>query len=117
MITGVHALIYSDRAEQLRTFFRDVLGLPNVDVGHGWLIFGLPPSELAVHPSDPNSPRTELYLMCDDISATIAELARKGVECEMPIREERWGRVTMIQLPDGGRIGMYEPKHPRPPQS
>jgi hypothetical protein len=117
MITGVHALMYSDRAEQLRAFLRDVLDLPNVDVGHGWLIFALPPSELAVHPADPNSPRVELYLMCDDVDATIAELAGKGVECDAPTREERWGRVTAIHLPDGGRLGLYEPKHPRPQPS
>ena len=117
MITGVHALMFSDRADRLRAFFRDVLGLPNVDAGHGWLIFGLPPSELAVHPSDPQSPRVDVYLMCDNITATIAELAEKGVECDGPIREERWGRVTAIHLPDGGRLGHYEPTHPRPRQS
>jgi catechol 2,3-dioxygenase-like lactoylglutathione lyase family enzyme len=115
MITGVHTLIYSDRADEVRAFVRDVLGFGHVDVGHGWLIFALPPSELAVHPADGSSPRCELYLMCDDVEKTMADLAAKGAPCD-PIQEERWGRVTHLALPDGTRLGLYQPRHPLPPR-
>src|SRR5262245_12803791 len=108
MITGVHALMYSERAEAIRTFFKDVLGFPFVDVGHGWMIFALPPSELGIHPAEPESPRCELYLMCDDINATIAELTAKGVEFDLPVQDQGWGIVTMIRMPDGGRLGLYQ---------
>lgn len=116
MITGVHTIIYSDRAEQLREFFRDVLGWDALDAGGGWLIFSLPPAELAVHPSD-GSNRHELYLMCDDLEATMKELLAKGVDFVEPVAEQRWGRTTAIGLPGGGHLALYQPSHPRPPAS
>jgi len=114
VITGTHAIIYSPDADRVRAFLRDVLELPSVDAGHGWPIFALPPAEVAAHPADGPS-RQELYLMCDDIHATVAELREKGVEFSRPIAEERWGSVTAIALPGGGELGLYEPKHPTPP--
>lgn len=110
MINGVHALIYAKNAEKVRSFFRDVLGLKSVDAGQGWLIFGLPPAELGVHPAD-DEEYHELYLMCDDVKATIEELKGKGVNCS-PIHEMDWGFATSIEIPGGGTIGMYQPKHP-----
>ena len=110
MITGIHALIYSKQPEETRAFFRDVLGLRSVDAGRGWLIFALPPAELAVHPDDENS--AELYLMCDDIKATVAELESKGVVLARPVSEQGWGLVTAIRMPDGSELGLYEPRHP-----
>lgn len=98
-ITGVHAIVFTPAAAQVRAFFRDALGLPNVDAGDGWLIFALPPAELAVHPAD--APNHEIYLMCDDLEATLASLERKGVEVRRPVREEAWGFVTRIVLPGG----------------
>ena len=111
MITGAHTVLYSPDADALRAFFRDVLGFPSVDAGGGWLIFGLPPSELAAHPGE--APGSELYLMCDDLEATMAELQAKGVELG-PVSDQGWGRVTTIALPHGGGLGLYEPRHPRP---
>jgi catechol 2,3-dioxygenase-like lactoylglutathione lyase family enzyme len=111
MITGAHTVLYSPDADALREFFRDVLGFPSVDAGGGWLIFGLPPSELAAHPGE--APGSELYLMCDDLEATMAELRAKGVELG-PVGDQGWGRVTTIALPGGGELGLYEPRHPRP---
>ena len=113
MITGAHAIIYSRDADGVRAFLRDVLELPSVDAGGGWLIFALPPSEVATHPTD-GAGSAELYLMCDDIHATMDELRGKGVEFSRPIAEARWGSVTSIALPGGGELGLYEPKHPRP---
>jgi catechol 2,3-dioxygenase-like lactoylglutathione lyase family enzyme len=110
MINGAHVVVYSKDAAADRDFFRDVLRLPAVDAGHGWLIFALPPSEAAFHPADDNS-RHELYLMCDDVRAAIAELAASGVACG-PVAEERWGLRSSIRLPGGGEIGLYEPRHP-----
>jgi predicted enzyme related to lactoylglutathione lyase len=112
MIIGVHSLIYSTDAAADRAFLRDVLRLTNVDVGGGWLIFGLPPAEVAVHPSDKNGAH-ELYFMCDDIEATVAEMARHGITCG-PVKDKGWGLLTELTLPSGGRIGVYEPRHPRP---
>jgi len=109
-ITGLHAILYSKQDEATRAFFRDVLGLPSVDAGRGWLIFKAPPAELAVHPSDDKAFH-ELYLMCDDVEQTIAELNAKGVATS-PIQEQRWGRLTSITLPGGETLGLYEPKHP-----
>ena len=109
-IIGLHALIYSKKDEATRAFFRDVLGFPSVDAGRGWLIFAAPPAELAIHPAEDREYH-ELYLMCDDIDATIAELKRKGVTTR-DIQEEAWGRVTQIRLPSGDELGLYEPKHP-----
>jgi catechol 2,3-dioxygenase-like lactoylglutathione lyase family enzyme len=111
MITGAHTILYSRDADALRAFFRDVLAFPSVDAGGGWPIFGLPPAELAAHPAD--APGCQLYLMCDDLEATIAELRAKGVELG-PVSDQRWGRVTTIALPDGGELGLYEPRHPTP---
>ena len=108
-IIGLHALIYSKKDEATRAFFRDVLGFPSVDAGRGWLIFAAPPAELAVHPAEDREYH-ELYLMCDDIEATIAELERKGISTR-GIQEEPWGRVTQIRLPSGDELGLYEPKH------
>ena len=111
MINGAHAIIYSKDADADRAFFRDVLGFPNVDVGGGWLIFGLPPSEVAVHPG--TNSEHEFYLMCDDVEALIADMKKRKVKCG-PIHEERWGRLTEVSLPGGGKLGIYQPKHPRP---
>src|SRR5258708_4804716 len=112
MITGLHALIYAKDADKIRAFLRDVLTFPSVDAGHGWLIFAAPPAEMAVHPVDESAePSHELYLMCDDLAATMKELAAKGVLCG-EITEPRWGSVTTIHLPDGGKLGLYQPKHP-----
>jgi predicted enzyme related to lactoylglutathione lyase len=114
MITGAHSIIYSRDADGVRAFFRDVLELPSVDAGHGWLIFALPPAEVAAHPTH-GAARSELYLMCDDIRVTVSELEAKGVEFARPIAEERWGLVTAIRLPGGAELGLYEPRHPTPP--
>jgi catechol 2,3-dioxygenase-like lactoylglutathione lyase family enzyme len=110
MIFGSHVIVYSKDAEADRAFFRDVLDFPSVDAGHGWLIFALPPSELAVHPSE-ESGKQELYLMCEDLKTEIATLREKGVSCS-EVHEERWGSVTKIPLPGGGEVGLYQPKHP-----
>ncbi|MGZ5564900.1 MAG: VOC family protein [Chthoniobacterales bacterium] len=114
MINGAHTIIYSKDAEKLRAFFRDVLEWNSVDAGHGWLIFELPPGEIAVHPveGDADANTHELYLMCDDIHQTVAELKGKGVELARDIAEMPWGLLTAIKLPDGGEIGLYEPRHP-----
>ncbi len=112
VITGLHALIYANDADKIRVFLRDVLKLPSVDAGHGWLIFAAPPAEMAVHPVDEGAePSHELYLMCDDLTATMKELATKGVQCG-EVLEARWGSITTIHLPDGGELGLYQPKHP-----
>jgi catechol 2,3-dioxygenase-like lactoylglutathione lyase family enzyme len=112
MISGAHAIVFSPAAEAVRAFFRDVLELPFVDAGDGWPIFALPPTELAVHPGD--ATRHELYLLCDDLDSTIAALAAKGVGLAEPVTEQRWGRLTAVELPDGSRIALYQPSHPRP---
>jgi catechol 2,3-dioxygenase-like lactoylglutathione lyase family enzyme len=113
VITGVHTIIYTADAERDRAFFRDALGLESVDAGGGWLIFALPPAELATHPTD-GPPHHELYLMCDDVRATIDELTAKGVKVSADVTEERWGLTTALELPGGGRLGLYQPKHPSP---
>src|SRR5882757_514108 len=110
MIHGAHVIIYSKDPDADRTFFRDVLKYPSVDAGHGWLIFALPPAEVAVHPSDENDVH-ELYLMCDDVRELIAEMERKNVKCS-PVDEQRWGSITRLTLPGGGKLGIYQPKHP-----
>jgi catechol 2,3-dioxygenase-like lactoylglutathione lyase family enzyme len=114
VINGAHAIIYSKDADADRAFFRDVLGFPAVDAGGGWLIFALPHAELAAHPAEEGG-RHELYLMCDDIQATVADLRSKGVELTGRVSDEGWGLVTAIALPGGGEIGLYEPRHERPP--
>ena len=113
MISGAHAVIFTPDAEGLRAFLRDVLGFPSVDAGGGWLIFALPPAELAVHPTE-GDPKHELYLMCDDIEATTAELKAKGVEFTRPVSDEGFGLMTAIRLPGGGELGLYEPRHLTP---
>ena len=115
MITGMHAIVFSPEAEKVRAFFADVLGLPSADAGGGWLIFALPPAELAVHPADGQA-RHELYLMCDDIQATLADLRGKGVEVAQDVSDQGWGLLAAIRLPDGSELGIYEPRHPLPPR-
>jgi hypothetical protein len=112
MIHGAHVIVYSKDAEADRAFFRDVLEYPFVDVGHGWLIFALPPAEVAVHPSDENDVH-ELFLMCDDVHALITRMKAKKVPCS-PVDEQRWGSITRVTLPGGGKLGIYQPKHPLP---
>jgi hypothetical protein len=112
MITGVHSIIYSAKPDEDRAFFRDVLKLPSVDDGHGWLIFALPPAELAVHPSA-TVDRHELYLICDDIGAFVQAMEAHGVECS-PVETPGWGMLTRMTLPGGGTIGVYQPRHARP---
>jgi predicted enzyme related to lactoylglutathione lyase len=115
MITGTHAIIYAQDPQQARAFFRDVLELPNIDVHDGWLIFRLPPAELGIHPqSPPGAPdgRHELYLTCDDITATVAELTARGARFPEPVTDARFGLLTSIQVPGGGLIGLYQPRHP-----
>ena len=114
MITGLHAIIYSERAEEVRAFLRDVLGLAHVDAGGGWLIFALPPAEVAVHPTEAAGAH-ELYLMCDDIEATASDLRTKGVEVGA-VADAGFGLMTSIRLPDGEWLGLYEPRHPLPPR-
>ena len=113
MITGMHAIVFSPDAVKLRAFFADVLNFPSADAGGGWLIFALPPAELAVHPADGNV-RHELYLMCDDIHATLAELRAKGVEIARDITDQGWGLLAAIRLPDGEEFPIYQPRHPSP---
>jgi catechol 2,3-dioxygenase-like lactoylglutathione lyase family enzyme len=110
MIFGAHVIVYSKDADADRAFLRDILGFPHVDAGHGWLIFALPPSEVAVHPAEDNG-RHELYLMCDDLNAEISGLVAKGAPCS-EVKQERWGSITHISLPGGGKVGLYQPKHP-----
>jgi catechol 2,3-dioxygenase-like lactoylglutathione lyase family enzyme len=110
MISGAHVILYSKDANADRDFLRDVLGFSSVDAGHGWLIFALPPAEAAVHPAEENG-RHELYFMCDDLPAEIAELGEKGVACS-EVHKERWGSITKIRLPGGGEVGLYQPTHP-----
>jgi catechol 2,3-dioxygenase-like lactoylglutathione lyase family enzyme len=110
MINGAHVIIYSKDAEADRAFFKDVLGFHSVDVGHGWLIFELPPAEVAVHPSEENN-QHQLYLMCEDLPTIMAALDAKGIQCG-DVQEPPWGSLTTIHLPGGGELGLYQPKHP-----
>ena len=115
MITGAHAIVFAEEPDAARAFFGDTLGLRAVDAGGGWLIFALPPAELACHPTAPEeSGRHELYLMCDDLEATVAELEAKGVEFVAPISEQGFGRMTRMRVPGGGELGLYQPTHPSP---
>jgi catechol 2,3-dioxygenase-like lactoylglutathione lyase family enzyme len=109
MISGTHVIVYSNDAEADRAFFRDVLGFKSVDAGHGWLIFALPPAEAAFHPSEDGN--HELYFMCDDLKAEMVSLAKRGVKFSN-VEDARWGSITKIQLPGGGDVGLYQPKHP-----
>jgi len=119
MIRGAHFLLYSKDPAADRAFFRDILEFRAVDLGHDWLIFALPPAELAVHPANPNFVQphagddlmgTILYLMCDDLVSMLKSLEAKNVRCA-PVTEGRWGMSTSIQLPSGGEIGLYQPTH------
>jgi hypothetical protein len=112
MIIGAHSVLYSTNPEADRAFLRDVLRLTYVDVDHGWLIFGLPPAEIAVHPADKNNGH-ELFLMCDDVEAFVAEMATNGITCTPP-QSQGWGVLTHLTLPGGGRLGVYQPRHARP---
>jgi predicted enzyme related to lactoylglutathione lyase len=114
MINGAHAIIYSTDADADRAFFQDVLALRSVDAGGGWLIFALPPAELAVHPAEPGTESHELYLLCEDIDATVTELEGKRVHVERPFVDQPWGRLAYMHLPGGGRLGIYQPRHPQP---
>jgi hypothetical protein len=112
MIIGAHSIIYSTSPDGDRAFIRDVLKLTNVDVGDGWLIFGLPPAEVAIHPSDKNGVH-EFYLMCDDVEALVAEMKKSDIACE-PVQDQGWGLLTHLTLPGGGQLGIYQPRHARP---
>ena len=112
MIIGAHSIIYSKSPEADRAFLRDVLKLTNVDVGGGWLIFGLPPAEVAVHPGDKNDVH-EFYLMCDDVEALVAEMGKRGIACAT-VQNLGWGLLTHVALPGGGKLGVYQPRHARP---
>jgi hypothetical protein len=114
MIVGAHIILSSTHTEADRAFFRDVLKLTHVDVGGGWLIFGLPPAEVAIHPAEENNVH-EFYFMCRDIDAFVAEMKKHGIECD-PVESQDWGHVTQITLPGGGNLGVYQPRHPRPAQ-
>ena len=112
MINGMHALIYARDAEKARAFFRDVLGFEHVDAGHGWLIFALPPAEVGIHPvMEGDQQSHQLYFMCDDIKKTVAQLEKKGVQFA-PIQEAGFGLLTSFELPGGGPLGIYQPRHP-----
>jgi predicted enzyme related to lactoylglutathione lyase len=112
MISGVHAIVFTPAPDEVRAFFREVLGLPHVDAGGGWPIFALPPAELAIHGSEGSG--NGLYLMCDDLDATMAALEEQGVTVRRPPADQSWGRVTTIDLPGGTEIGLYQPRHPSP---
>src|SRR6202453_547010 len=116
MITGSHAIIYAEDAEKARAFFRDVLDFPFLDAHDGWLIFKLPPAELGIHPAgDPGDPASgapsghhELYLMCDDVEQTVADLQAKGVEFTSEIENQGFGRLVRLRVPGAGEIGLYQ---------
>jgi len=112
MIIGAHSIIYSTNPDADRAFLRDVLKFTNVDVGGGWLIFGLPPAEVAVHPSKTNNVH-EFYLMCDDVQALITQMKSQNISCG-PVHNQGWGLLTQITLPGGGKLGIYQPRHARP---
>jgi catechol 2,3-dioxygenase-like lactoylglutathione lyase family enzyme len=117
VIAGAHTIIFAEDAERAREFLHDVLGFEGVDAGEGWLIFALPPGEVAVHPGSGwgRAPgHHALFLMCHDIEHTVAELEGKGVEFVSPIEDERWGRIAHFKIPGAGEIGLYEPRHPSP---
>lgn len=111
MMTGVHMIIYNREVERVRALLKDILESRKVDAGHGWLIFALPPAEIAVHPCDGEG-RQEIYLMCDDIAITVRELSAKGVQFEAEPADHAWGITTTVKLPGGDRLWLYQPKHP-----
>jgi len=114
MINAAHAILYSSDADATRQALREVLGTRSVDAGDGWLIFALPPAEIAVHPVRPGADggHIELYLLCDDVAATVAALAAKGIEATRPVTDAGWGLLTAIALPGGVELGLYQPRHP-----
>jgi len=112
VINGAHVIIYSKNAEADRGVLRDVLGLPFVDVGDGWLIFGLPPAEVAIHPSEDDDSH-ELYLMCADVRKFVTAAASHGLSCS-EVMDRGWGLLTQLTLPGGGTVGVYQPRHARP---
>jgi catechol 2,3-dioxygenase-like lactoylglutathione lyase family enzyme len=120
MITGTHAIIFAEDAEKARAFFRDVLEFPYLDAHDGWLIFKMPPAELGIHPAgEPGDPANtapsghhEVYLMCDDVEATVADLTAKGVEFASPIENQGFGLLVRLRVPGAGEIGLYQPRHP-----
>jgi len=120
MVNGAHVILFTRDSAGMRAWFRDVLELPSVDAGEGWLIFALPPAEVAIHPAaqagghEGPPPSHRLYLMCDDVHATVARLAARGVETASPITDQGWGLLTSLRTPDGGEIGLYQPRHPSP---
>ena len=116
MLTGAHVIVFSPEAETARAFFTETLGLRSVDAGGGWPIFALPPAELAVHPAESEG-QHQLFLMCDDIHATLAELRDKGVQVARDVCDQGWGLEAAIRLPDGTELGIYEPRHPTPPRT
>jgi hypothetical protein len=114
MIIGAHAILYSNDSDADRAFFRDVLRFPHVDVHGGWLIFGLPPSELAVHPTDDAGGKHELYLMTDDVEGFVGDMKKRGLSCDGP-SNQGWGILTSVTLPGGSKLGVYQPRHASPP--
>jgi len=116
VLTGLHAIVFSPAPDEVHAFFRDTLGLDWVDAGGGWPIYAMPPAELAVHPSS-GERHHALYLMCDDIGQALDELRAKGVEIVGEVRDERWGLIAGIRLPDGGELPIYQPRHPSPGRS
>jgi catechol 2,3-dioxygenase-like lactoylglutathione lyase family enzyme len=111
MISGAHMILFTPAVDATREFLRDALGLRSVDAGGGWLIFALPPAELAVHPAE--HPSHELYLLCDDLAATIEKLSGAGASFG-PVKDERWGRIALMTIPGGAQLSVYQPSHPRP---
>jgi predicted enzyme related to lactoylglutathione lyase len=111
MFTGAHVILYSQDAAADRAFIRDVIGFTHVDAGQGWLIFKLPPAEIAVHPTD-DEPKHEFYLMCDDLDAVLAQLTERGADVTRPVAEAPWGRLTAVRLPSGSELPLYQPLHP-----
>jgi len=117
MISGAHTVVFCEDPDRARAFFRDVLGFPSVDAGGGWLIFRLPPSEIAMHPDaglPPGEGRHELFFMCADIEVATRALRAKGVELVLPVEEAAWGSIVRFKVPGGGTFGLYQPKHPSP---
>ncbi len=112
MFAGAHVILYSRDADADRRFIRDVLGFPHVDAGGGWLIFKLPPAEIAVHPGDDGAPRHEFYLMCQDVNTALDAVAAHGVEVSRAVTEAPWGLLATIPLPSGAALPVYQPRHP-----
>jgi predicted enzyme related to lactoylglutathione lyase len=111
MINGLHGILFSQDPDRVRQFLGEVLGFESVDAGGGWLIFALPPTELAVHPAEEGG-RAELYLLCDDVAATVTALQAEGIEVTRPVSDQGWGLLTAITLPGGIELGLYQPRHP-----